>query len=1184
MTIRPISEFNPDNVSEDRPNIRPIEEFVPEESTLSQIGTQLAGGVVSDIPRMTGQALQAFSPKDSTVAKFGKEMSAAAEERGKEYAPRLENKNEFENALISGSRSIPASVATMAAYAVPGAGAVLGPAATVGLYGGSQYQDTYDKIKAAGGSDEEAHLAGIKTGLIQGGGELVANKLSMGLLGAGKKVAGEGVKGVLGKAADTSVVKPFLKSYAKAMVGEPATEIAQDVGTELVERQGGAPETPISDIAYQSGTAALGMTTILAPFGLGGHYANSRIAEHVNTALDDPSKPAEYRLATVEHLYDTAKKAGATDADAWLAGAVEDISKGAPVRRDTDQVPAAPVLPQEPLREQPEQRPEPVDEDRVKSFVDRYQAAIDKGGVPTVVTAPLRTAAQVAGVYDPNDAPDVMFQKLKGFVYPESPVDTATRELKEKLDAAPVKGVANRAALAAVEAGQAAEQQLPEYPSGMPEPDLGAELTKMSDKQLSNMFQQASGNPEIRTAIKDERARRDASTIRSDTGLPDETGQVGTGSEVDSSSNVYLPQQGPLEGGETIALGDTQQEPQALPEIEEPNVQSENQAPQETSPLEKARAELAGYGGLDALKGPKNAEARARLMATITGDESWATKKVPLTRLQKEFKTATPETPIDFAAQNHAAASPHNEIQEAAKPEDNRKAFTQFQNLPVEIENPAGTTRSGTDESGKPWSITMKDNYGAFTGFKGADKDNVDVFIPQGLTKEQIENTKSAFVVDQINPETGKFDEHKVVIGVPDAATAKEVYLRNYEPGWKGLGAITEMPIPKLEQWLGSDKTAEPVSKSLVRPIHPAEVHAKEETEKLKSELVQAGVDPKIVDSVAKNYQERRVKERATDMVTGFNMASDQKPTIERAIQSGQTAHYIEADVINLGGINAYFKDHAEPANAVLRGITDIFQEAAQSAGTNAIMFRQGGDEVSAVVLGGTNESVEAAIEQAKNKANEFIAKSGLADIPHAKGKPIKGSGLHIGYSEITPAKNYSQITKEASVALNASKTKKAAPIEEIALASRPNKQWAISSEAVPEEKRAGLRGLVNKNAMSISEQLAALTNAGKAYVGPLQFTMNEDKSFTLKDNSEKSDDAAVANRKAATEFMNDFGGSNAQSLFADLDPANSQKVKDAAKAEIANMPNAERIQFVEDNFYDLLLELDESGKVKIKC
>jgi GGDEF domain-containing protein len=1081
MTIRPISEFNPDGETapEEKsaaPNIRPIEEFVPEESTLSQMGTQLVGGVVSDIPRMTGQALQAFSPKDSTVAEWGKEMAAAAEERGKEYVPQLEGKNEFEKAVIQGARAIPASAATMAAYAVPGAGAYLGPAATVGLFGGSQYQDTYNKIKAAGGTDSEAHMAGLKTGVIQGGGELIANKLTLGMLGAGKKAVGEGVKGVLGKATDTSVIKPFLKNYAKAAVGEPATEIAQDVGTELVERQAGTPETPIGDIAYQSGTTALAMTTLLAPFGLGGHYANSKIAQHIDAALEDPTAPADYRLATVEHLHKEAKQAGAVDADTWYEKAVEDISKGLPVRRDTDEVPAATTQPEEPEQRQPEQRPQesafasPIDEDHVKSFVDSYQAAIDKGREPKAVTAPLRTSAQVAGVYDANDTPDVMFQKLKGFVYPESPVDTATRELKEKLDAAPVKGVANRAAQAAVEAKQTPEQQeeqLPEYPSGMPEPDVGAELTKMSDKQLSIMFQQAGNQPEIRTAIKNERARRDASTIRSDTGLPAEAGQVGAGSEVDSSGNVYIPEQGPLAGSETTPLGDTRQEPQTLPQIEETNGESPNQAPQEAapieaSPLEKARAELSGYsGGLDALTGPKNADARAQLMATITGDASWATKKVPLTRLQKEF----------------------------------------------------------------------------------------------------------------------------------------------------------------------------------AEPIHPAEVHAREETEKLKSELVAAGVKPEIVDTVAKNYQERRVKERAADSVTGFNMASDQKPTIERAIRSGQSAHYIEADVINLGGINAYFKDHAEPANAVLRGITDLFQEAAQSAGANAIMFRQGGDEVSAVILGGTNESVEAAIEQAKNKVTEFVKQSGLADIPHAKGKPIKGSGLHIGYSEITPDKNYSQVTKEASVALNASKTKKAPAIAEgpydlaraqelqnsilegelilrtgelhgrkfsapeleavkrsvdstqaklDALkppqASRPDKQWDISSTAIPEEKRAGMRGLVNKNIRSISEQLAAFTNAGKAYVGPLQFTMNEDKSFSLKDNTEKSSDAATVNRAAASEFVRDFGGSNAQSLFADLDPANSKKVRDAAKAEISNMPNAERIQFVEDNFYDLLLELDESGKVKIKC
>ena len=113
----------------------------------------------------------------------------------------------------------------------------------------------------------------------------------------------------------------------------------------------------------------------------------------------------------------------------------------------------------------------------------------------------------------------------------------------------------------------------------------------------------------------------------------------------------------------------------------------------------------------------------------------------------------------------------------------------------ITIENPKGSTRSGTDEKGNKWSVTMNNHYGYFKTTEGKDGDHIDVFIGNNL------NSKKIFVVDQVN-KTGEFDEHKVMMGFDDKDSAKSSYLKNYSPGWKGCGKITEVDIDNFKKWL----------------------------------------------------------------------------------------------------------------------------------------------------------------------------------------------------------------------------------------------------------------------------------------------------------------------------------------------------------------------------------------------
>jgi GGDEF domain-containing protein len=94
--------------------------------------------------------------------------------------------------------------------------------------------------------------------------------------------------------------------------------------------------------------------------------------------------------------------------------------------------------------------------------------------------------------------------------------------------------------------------------------------------------------------------------------------------------------------------------------------------------------------------------------------------------------------------------------------------------------------------------------HGQYFSPKGADKHHIDVFLgpkPEGAR---------VFVVDQVKPGNRHFDEHKVLIGFDSVEEARAGYLANYEPGWKGLGAITETTPEDLKTWLTQDNTTRP--------------------------------------------------------------------------------------------------------------------------------------------------------------------------------------------------------------------------------------------------------------------------------------------------------------------------------------------------------------------------------------
>ncbi len=157
-----------------------------------------------------------------------------------------------------------------------------------------------------------------------------------------------------------------------------------------------------------------------------------------------------------------------------------------------------------------------------------------------------------------------------------------------------------------------------------------------------------------------------------------------------------------------------------------------------------------------------------------------------------------------------AIAETETEPTEAQKKAGNyKKGHLSFGGYDYTVETPKGVTRSGKDEQGKPWSVTMHDTYGYILGKIGVDGDHIDMFINDAADLDTFDG--NVYVVDQVNPETGEFDEHKVMYGYPSEEAATEAYLANYSKDWKGLGKVTAVPKATFDKWLeSSDRKTKP--------------------------------------------------------------------------------------------------------------------------------------------------------------------------------------------------------------------------------------------------------------------------------------------------------------------------------------------------------------------------------------
>lgn len=174
-----------------------------------------------------------------------------------------------------------------------------------------------------------------------------------------------------------------------------------------------------------------------------------------------------------------------------------------------------------------------------------------------------------------------------------------------------------------------------------------------------------------------------------------------------------------------------------------------------------------------------------------------------LQKIRQEIADHHNANPVVLGEQIQLPAEP-TEAQATAG--NYKKPPIRWNGMDIKVENIKDSTRSGIDSEGQRWSRKMASDYGYFKGTKSTDGEGVDVYMGPHR------GVKTAYVIDQLKPDGLSHDEPKVVIGARSEEEAKKLYLKHYPKDWKGLGAITPMPVAGLKTWLASGETTKPLS------------------------------------------------------------------------------------------------------------------------------------------------------------------------------------------------------------------------------------------------------------------------------------------------------------------------------------------------------------------------------------
>lgn len=177
----------------------------------------------------------------------------------------------------------------------------------------------------------------------------------------------------------------------------------------------------------------------------------------------------------------------------------------------------------------------------------------------------------------------------------------------------------------------------------------------------------------------------------------------------------------------------------------------------------------------------------------------------------------TPEATAALTAENTPDPNPTDAQKEAG---NYKLGHITVGSLPVSIENTTGSERSGIDADGNKWSVVMPADYGYIKRTEGADGDHVDVYVGPN------HDSDSVLVINQHDDRTGKFDEHKVMLGFNGPIFARNAYVAGFSDGRGSnrIGSTVELTMDEFKERL-KDKDAwlKPLSQTPTPPTKTAD-------------------------------------------------------------------------------------------------------------------------------------------------------------------------------------------------------------------------------------------------------------------------------------------------------------------------------------------------------------------------
>ena len=127
--------------------------------------------------------------------------------------------------------------------------------------------------------------------------------------------------------------------------------------------------------------------------------------------------------------------------------------------------------------------------------------------------------------------------------------------------------------------------------------------------------------------------------------------------------------------------------------------------------------------------------------------------------------------------------------------------YIDFQGLHIDVEVVAGDYREKMGKDGKPWKRLMHAHYGELPDCLGYDGDPLDVYVGSN------HDSSIVVVIHQHDPDTGEYDEDKVVIGCDSIEEAIGLYKKHYnKSGFYVEGEYQAMPIGKFWRWVHDDR------------------------------------------------------------------------------------------------------------------------------------------------------------------------------------------------------------------------------------------------------------------------------------------------------------------------------------------------------------------------------------------